>query len=59
MLRGTDWEVSGLNPGGVKCISTGLSFKSNSSDISRFMFVHARALSNRFLLALVEVDKGN
>ena len=33
-----DQEVSGSNPGGVKCFCNRLSFKSNSSDISRFMF---------------------
>ena len=34
-----DREVSRSNPGGVKCFSTRLSFESNSSDISRFMFI--------------------
>ena len=33
-----DREISGSNPDGVKCFSTRLSFESNSSDISRFMF---------------------
>ena len=31
-------EGRGSKPGGVKCFSTRLSFESNSSDISRFMF---------------------
>ena len=31
-------EVIGSNRGGVKCFFTGLSFESNSSDISRIMF---------------------
>ena len=38
MHMGMDLEVSGSNAGGVKYFSTRLSFESNSSEISRFMF---------------------
>ena len=55
-----DPEVSGSNLGGVKCFSTRQSFESNSSDISRFIFVFCvssyiklRILCGQFVALLI------
>ena len=47
-----DLEVNGSNPDGVKYYSSRLSFESNSSDISGFMFQFEVNVVNRaFLLS--------
>ena len=50
-------EVNGSNPGGVKCFSTHMSFESNSSDISRFMFLIVTCLitPDRLCLFLIQL----